>query len=157
MSEKKIGTRYFRAGDVLATDAIKLQIRLMKFIGPALDKLPAVFAARAASDPKTGTPSEVSPEVREKADEAAIQAIAGIFEKADPDAVVELIEDILRLAKISYDGKGAWDEIVLDQEFSGANAKDMFPAVLFILQETLGDFFPGALASGSHAMKKGRA
>ena len=144
MGEKKIGSRYFKAGDVLATDAIRLQIRLMKFIGPALDKLPAVFAGRSAG---------ASGDAQDASNAAAIQAISEIFEKADPDAFVALLEDILALGKISYTGKGEWDDIVLDQEFSGANAKDLIPAVLFVLQEALGDFFSGLQASGSLAKR----
>lgn len=147
MAEKKVGNRFFKAGDVLATDAIKLQIRLMKLIGPALDKLPSVFAGRAVG---------ASEEAQGASNAAAIQAITGIFERADPDAMVELLEDILALGKISYTGKGEWDDIILDQEFSGPQAKDLIPAVLFILQETLGDFFTGLRESGA-LDKKARA
>lgn len=144
MADKKIGDRYFRAGEALATDAIKLQIRLMKLIGPALEVIPALFAARGPG---------ASEDDRKAADVSAIKALASIFASADPDGVAALIEDILAMGKISYDGKGAWDDIILDQEFSGHNMKDLIPAVLFILQETLGDFFSGALASGSQAVR----
>jgi hypothetical protein len=140
MSEKKIGTRFFKAGDVLATDAIKLQIRLMKIVGPALETLPAVFAGRAAG---------ATAEEQRASDTAAIKAISSIFDKADPDAMIALIEEVLGLGMISMDGKGHYDAIVLDQEFSGSNAKDLIPVIIFILQETLGDFFTGVLASGS--------
>lgn len=144
MSDKKIGDRFFRAGDALATDAIKLQIRLMKLIGPALEVIPAVFAARSPG---------ASEDDRKAADVSAIKALASIFASADPDGVAALIEDILAMGKISYDGKGAWDDIILDQEFSGHQMRDLIPVVLFILQETLGDFFSGALASGSQAVR----
>lgn len=144
MADKKINNRWFRAGDALATDAIKLQVRLMKFIGPALGSLPAVFAARAPG---------ATDEQKNGANGEAIKAIAAIFAQADPDAVVDLITDICAMAKISYDGKGAWDDIVFDQEFSGQNSKDVIPVLVFILQETLGDFFSGALASGNQAIK----
>lgn len=144
MADKKIGDRYFRAGDALATDAIRLQVRLMKFIGPALESLPAVFAARAA---------DATDQQKKESDAAAIKAISGIFATADPDQVVSLIEDICGMAKISYDGKGAWDDIVVDQEFSGQNSHDLIPVVIFVLKETLGDFFSGALASGSQAVR----
>lgn len=144
MSEKKIGTRYFKAGDALATDSIRIQIKLMKLIGPALDKIPLIFSARAPGSTEAQ---------KNEANNAAIGAIAGIFGEANPDAVVALIEDVLNLGMISLDGKGAWDEIILDQEFSGSNQKDLIPALVFILQETLGDFFSGALASGNQAMK----
>jgi hypothetical protein len=144
MADKKIGNRYFRSGEALATDAIKLQVRLMKFIGPALESLPVIFAARQAG---------ATDEQRQQSDAAAIRAIAAIFANADPEQVVSLIEDICGMGKISYDGKGAWDDIVVDQEFSGQQSRDLIPVVVFILQETLGDFFSGALASGSQAIK----
>ena len=144
MSEKKINGRFFKAGEALATDSIRIQIRLMKLVGPALEKIPVLFAARAAG---------ASEAQKVEANNAAIGAISTIFADASPDAVVALIEDVLKLGMISYDGKGAWDEIDLDQEFSGANQKDLIPALVFILQETLGDFFSGALASGNQAMK----
>ena len=143
MGERKIGDRVFKAGDVLATDAIKLQIRLMKLIGPALENLPSIFAGKAQG---------ASAEAQAKADQSAIAAIAGIFEKADPDAVVELVQDICALAMVSSDSGRSYNPIEFDHEFSGANMRHMIPAVLFILQETLGDFFTGALASGSRAM-----
>jgi hypothetical protein len=139
MAEKVIGDRTFKAGHVLATDAIKLQIRLVKLIGPALETLPAVFAGRSEG---------ASPDDQEKANAAAIRAIAGIFEKADPDAVVDLMKDICRNAMVSPDKGAHYEEIAFDSEFSGPGSKSLFPAIVFILQETLGDFFSGALASG---------
>lgn len=142
MAEKVIGDRTFKVGMVLATDAIKLQIRLVKLIGPALETLPAVFAGRAEG---------ASQADQEKANGAAIRAIAGIFDKADPDAVVDLMKDIAKLAMVSSNKGQSYEEISFDHEFSGAGAKNLLPAVLFILQETLGDFFSGALASGGLA------
>jgi hypothetical protein len=147
MAEKVIGDRTFQAGTALATDAIRLQIRLMKLIGPALEKLPAVFAGRAAG---------ASPAEMEKANQAAIGAIASMFEKADPDEVVSLAKEICKMGMVSGNKGQGYDEIAFDHEFSGPGAKNMFPALIFILQETLGDFFSGALASGSQALK-GRA
>jgi hypothetical protein len=144
MADKKICDRWFKAGDALATDAIRLQVRLLKLVGPALDKLPAVFAARAP---------DATDEQKASANAAAIQAIVGIFAGVDPDQVVTLVEDICGMGAIAYDPKGSWDDIIVDQEFSGARAKDLIPAVAFILQETVGEFFPGALASGNQAIK----
>lgn len=144
MAEKKIGDRVFKAGDVLATDAIRLQIRLMKLVGPALERLPAVFAGRAKG---------ATAEAQAASDRAAIEAIAGIFEKADHDQVIELMQDICGLAMVSSDGGRSYNPIELDHEFSGANMKLMLPALAFILKETLGDFFSDALASGGLALK----
>jgi hypothetical protein len=79
-------------------------------------------------------------------------AIAGIFDKADPDVVIDLIKDIFALAMVSADGGKSYNPIDVDYEFSGSMMKHMFPALIFVLQETLGDFFSGALASGSLGM-----
>lgn len=144
MAEKKIGTRYFKAGDALATDAIRLQVRLIKLLGPAAKDLTAIFASLSDA----ATQEQIT-----AADAAGVKALVEIFADVHPDAVVELIEDILKLGMISYDGKGQFDPIEFDQEFSGANGRELFPVLFFILMETLGDFFSGVLAIGRPVIK----
>lgn len=144
MAEKKIGNRYYRAGNALATDALKLQFKLLALIGPAVDKLPAIFAGR---DPKATV------EQKAASDAAALQAIMAMFQQSGEDEWVAFIERTLTLGKIAHDPKGNWDDIILDVEFVGDNAKDLFPVVAFILREVLGDFISGALASGFQAQK----
>lgn len=137
MSEKKIGDRFFKAGDALATRAIKLQVRLVKLLGPAIDNLAVIFGAGSEAE----------------SDAAAIKAIGDIAERIDPDDMVDLIQDIFEFGMISYTGKGDWSPIDIDLEFSGANAKDLFPALVFVLAETLGDFFSGFRANGRPASR----
>lgn len=141
MAEKKIGGRTFRVGMVLATDAIKLQVRLMKIIGGAVDRLPTILAGM-------GKKGEVNPEAKAASDTAAVAALADIFSKANPDEVAKLISDIVSIAQINTPS-GSWENVDMDQEFTGQHMKDLFPVVAFVLQEVLGDFFGGALASGS--------
>jgi hypothetical protein len=141
MAEKKIGGRTFRVGTVLATDAVRLQVRLMKIIGGAVDRLPVILAGM-------GKKGAENPEAKSASDAAAVAALADIFTKADADEVATLVSDIIGMAQISTKA-GAWETANLDQDFSGPQMKDLFPAVSFVLKEVLSDFFGGALASGS--------
>lgn len=144
MAERKIGSRWFKAGDALATDSIRLQVRLVKLIGPAADDLRVIFASLS----EAATPEQIA-----AADAAGIKALVQMFADIDPEDVISLIEDILKLGMISYTGKGDFDPIEFDQEFSGANGKDLFPVLFFILMETIGDFFSGLLANGRQAIR----
>lgn len=143
MADKKIGGHYYRTGIVLATTGIKLQARLMALAGPAMDKLPLLFAARAA-----GVPIEEDAKSRG----IALAAIGEVFAHANPDAVAKLISDICEMAMVSDDGK-TYEEVVFDHHFSGPMVKEIYPVALFVLQETLGDFFTGDLGIGSLASK----
>lgn len=143
MAEQKIGARFFKMDDVLATEAIKLNVRLMRFLGPAMDKIPTIFAALS---------SKATEEQRRASDAASIQAMGDIFSRADPEDVTLFVASVCEMAKVSYDGKN-FDDVIFDQEFSGSNLKDVVPVTLFVLREAVGDFISGALASGNREQK----
>ena len=140
MAEKKIGGRTFRVGTVLATDAIKLQVRLMKVIGGAVDRLPVILAGM-------GKKGAENPEAKAASDAAAVAALADIFNKANPDEVARLFSDIVAIAQMNGPS-GSWEAVDIDTCFAGPHMKDLFPVTAFVLKEVLGDFFGGALASG---------
>lgn len=142
MAEKKIGNRVFKAGGALATQTIILQARIVRFLGPAVGLLPAIFAARG----KDATEAQ-----RQAAEASALGAIKEIFDRSEPEAVAQLVSDICEMAEVSMDGGKSYDRVVFDQDFSDGNVRDIIPATVFILQETLGDFFSGAAASGGLA------
>ena len=139
MAEKKIGGRTFRVGHVLATDAIKLQVRLLKIVGGGVDRLPTILAGM-------GEKGKANPEAKAASDAAAVAALADIFSKADPDGVAKLLSDVVSMAQLN-NPSGAWEAADIDQDFT-QHKRDLFPLVVFVLQEVLGDFFSGALASG---------
>lgn len=139
MAEKRIGGRTFRVGTVLATDAIKLQVRLMKLVGGAVDRLPVILAGM-------GKKGVDNPEAKALSDAAAIAALADIFNKADPDEVARLIGDIVAMAQLN-NPSGAWETVNIDQDFTH-HQRDLFLVAVFVLREVLGDFFGGVLANG---------
>lgn len=135
MAEKKIGDRVFVVGHVLATDAIRLQARLLKIIGGGVDRLPEILAGAGSA----------SPEAKEKSNAAAVAALTDILAKCDPEEVTKLITDIVSMAQIRR-ASGAVETVDLDGDLSQTK-KDIIPLVGFVLKEVLGDFFAGSLAS----------
>ncbi len=135
MAEKKIGGRVFSVGNVLATDAIRLQARLLKVVGGAVDRLPVILAGAG----------NASPEAKEASQAAAVAALADIVSKCDPDEVTQLFADVAAMASIKRQS-GAVEEVDLDGDFSD-HKKDILPLIGFVLKEVLGDFFAGSLAN----------
>lgn len=142
MAEKKFGKRTFRVGEVLATEALTLQARLLQIIGGGLERLPVILE---------GIGKEATPEAKTASNAAAIAALMDVFGKCDPAKVVGLISDTIALASIQRPS-GAWEAADLDGDFT-AFKSDVIPVVQFVLKEVLGDFFSGALASGALAKK----
>lgn len=148
MKEKKFGARTFRVGLVLATDAIKLQVKLLKLLGPAVDRLPTIMAGM-------GERGEKDEAAKAASDAAAISALTDVFGKADPNETATLLGEIVSLSQVAVKS-GSWEKVDLDQDFSGENMKHLFPVCVFVVQEVLGDFFGAALAGGSpRAVLKG--
>jgi hypothetical protein len=140
MAEKKIGGRTFRVGNVLATEAIKLQLRLLKIVGGGVDRLPTILAGM-------GKKGEVDAEAKAASDAAAVAALGDIFSKCDPDVVTQIISDIVEMAQLN-NPSGAWETVNIDQDFTQKKG-DLFPVIIFVLQEVLGDFFSGSQVNGN--------
>lgn len=145
MAERKFGNRTFKVGIVLATDAIRLQARLLRVIGSGMDRLPAILASRREG---------ASEAERTAGDAAAVAALSDVFAKIDADEMTALLGDIIGYAQIKQ-SSGSYGQADLDQDFT-EHKGDIFPVALFVLKEVLGDFFSGALASGA-LQKAGRA
>lgn len=133
MAEKKIGQKTYKVEPMLATEAIKLQARLLRVAGPALDKLPAILGGRKAGDEAASNA-------------AAIAAFTDIFTRADPEEIMALVRDVCEVAMVRRPS-GAYDPVSFDGDFTG-NLKEIIPVAVFVLQEQFGDFFGAALANG---------
>lgn len=139
MSEKKINNRTFKVEPLLATEAIRLQMRLVKAIGPAISRLPEIFAG--IRDGKQ--------EAREKANAAAITALSDMIGKMQADDATDLVRDIVQVAMVKRPS-GAYDQVDLDGDFTG-RLGDIVPVATFVLQEQFAEVFSGARGTGSPA------
>lgn len=136
MGERKFGDKTFKVEPLLATNAVRLQARLFKVAGPAIDKLPEVLAGAGKADA----------DAKARSDAAAIAAFSEIFNRSDPDEIAELVKDVAETAMIKQ-ASGSYTQVDFDQVFTG-NSAIMFPVLVWILKEHFGDFFSGVLANG---------
>lgn len=142
MADKKIGENFYRVPPILATEALKLQFRLLGFAGPAVKALPAVLASRQGG----------SIEDRAKAEAAGLDAIASVFTNADPSKITTFISDVCEMAHVSEDGK-TYEPVIFDHHLSD-DQKSILPLAFFVLKELLGDFFTGVQEVGSLAASR---
>ena len=138
MAEKKIKGEVFKVDIILATTSVRLQARLLKVAGSGVDRLPVILA---------GVGKGATPEQKEASNAAAIAAFTDIFHKGDPDEMTDLIKDIVELAQVK-EGSGGYRKVDMDLDFS-KNKAALFPVIVFVLREALGDFFSELLASGA--------
>ncbi|RLQ87088.1 phage tail assembly chaperone [Notoacmeibacter ruber] len=142
MAEKKFGKLHLRTQDMLAKDALLLNARLMRHAAPVLTNFRAIVAGYG----------EGANEVDKAAsDAAAMKAIGAILDSLQPADMVELMADILGLAEVKAEN-GKFEQVDMDTDFSTEKGQ-IIPAILWILQEQLGDFFGGALATAGNRVK----
>lgn len=138
MAEKKINGRVYRADRVLATEAVRLQARLLRIIGGAVDRLPDIMA---------GMGSKKDEAAQQKSNAALAAALADMFAKADPDEVTQLISDIVGYASLQAPSK-VWEQVDLDGVFT-QHPEDLYPVVAFVITTVLGSFFSALPGIGS--------
>lgn len=137
MAERKISGREFQVGQVLATDAVLLQARLMKVIGAGVERLPTILK---------GSGESASDEDKQASRAAAVAAFTDIFSNGDPAEMTGLIRDVVQLATVKRQS-GAFEQVDMDLDFTDDKGA-LFPVVIFVLQEVLGDFFTGLQGNG---------
>jgi hypothetical protein len=140
MADKKINGRTFKVEPILAIQALELQGRLVKVLGPAMGRLPEVI--RLASDKNAD---------QTLANVAALQITMDVFSNISSREYSELIRDIVELAKVQGPS-GHFDQVDLDGVFTG-DLGSLYPVVIFVLQEQFSDFFSGLLGNGNRARK----
>jgi hypothetical protein len=140
MAERKINGREFQVGQVLATEAVMLQARLMQVVGAGVERLPVILK---------GAGEHASPEDKEASRAAAVAAFTDIFVNGDPKKMTELVSDIVKIATVKRKS-GAFEQVDIDLDFT-SDKGSLFPVAVFVLQEVLGDFFTGLRGVGNLA------
>lgn len=138
MAEKKINGRTFKTEPMLATQALVLQARLFKALGPAVSRI---------GDVMQGYGSDKTEEQKQRSNMAAVAALTEIFTQSNPEDIAQLVKDVVEVAQIKRDS-GNYDHCDLDGDFTGRQ-KDLIPVVAFVLREQFGDFFGGLPGLGT--------
>ncbi|WP_019997253.1 phage tail assembly chaperone [Aureimonas ureilytica] len=132
MAEKRFGSITYKTDALPAREALKLWYRLIKALGPAVERLPEIFAGLSSGDEAA----------KAKANASAIAAIMSILNGMDEDRMMALLDDILAAAMLKRPS-GSWDK--LEVEDFEAKLSDVFPVAAWIVREQFGDFFSGLL------------
>lgn len=146
MAEMKIGRRVYKVEPMLATDAIRLQMRIAKLIGGGIDHMSAILAGRG---------DKATPEQKAASDKAAIAAFTDIFIKADTEETVDLFKTIIETAMVKKPS-GGYEQIDFDLDMTDSMG-EVVPLGVFILRETFADFFSGAMGIGGQLKKVRKA
>lgn len=137
MAERKINGREFQVGQVLATEAVLLQARLMKVIGAGVERLPTILKGSGAG---------ATDDDKEASRAAAVAAFTDIFMNGDPKVMTDLIRDVVQMATVKRPS-GAFEQVDMDGDFTDDKGS-LLPVAVFVLQEVLGDFFTGLQGNG---------
>ena len=149
-AEKKINGREFRVPDLLATEALTLQARLFKILGPAVNNFGAVFAGHGSKDDETLSDEEKA-KIQAASGAAALQALSSIFMNLQPNEYTSFVNDVMKTVQIKRPS-GQYDPCDLDGDFT-MHKKDIVPVVLFALREHFGDFFADLPGVGNLGVK----
>lgn len=142
MAERKINGREFQVGVVLATEAVLLQARLLKVIGAGVERLPVILK---------GAGSNATEKQKDESRAAAVAAFTDIFSNGSPEEMVGLIKDVVQYATVKRGNSSKHEPVDMDLDFTATTGDpgSLYPVVVFVLQEVLGDFFTGLQASGN--------
>lgn len=139
MAEKRLSDgSLYRVDKVLATKALVLKARLLKILGGAVDRLPAIMEGRGEN---------AKGEEKTASDAAAIAALGDIIVRIDPVDVVNIMAEIISYGQIQPQGESGWQRADIDGHFTDRQG-DLYPVVIFTLREIFGGFFTGFPATG---------
>lgn len=141
MAIKKINGREFQVGVVLATTSVLLQARLMKVIGGGVEHLPTILKGAGAS---------ATEQAKEASRSAAVAALLDITSKIEPEQWLGLVKDVVELATVKRGTSSHFEQVDLDLDFTSGSGEPgaLYPVIVFVLREVLGDFFTGLQDSG---------
>lgn len=136
MAEKKIHGSVYQVGTMLALDALKLKVKLLKVLGGAIDRLPMILAGAGKDKDKAA---------KDASNAAAVAAFADIFVHGDPDEMIALVKEIAEMAQVKRPS-GAWEQVDVEL-FQSDDLSELFEIVVFVLREVFGPFFSEILAN----------
>ncbi len=138
MAERKIRSMEIRVDRPLATEALRLQARLMRPAGGVADQLPSLIGSLQAAQ---------TDEAKQAVGVKFIGVLTSVFTELKPDEYANLVGDIVSLAKLKRPS-GHYEAMDLDGDFT-EDFGAIIPVVAFVLKEVFGDFFSGAPVNGN--------
>lgn len=137
MAERKIAGKTYRVSPMTCADALALYTDIMRIVGPAAPRLPAIIVSLSSDDEGQNMLADV----------AALTAVSDILSRVPTSEVVGLVRRIVETAEVSLNNGKNYDPIEMDLEFTG-HLSDLIPVARFVLEEQFRDFFTGSRKGG---------
>ena len=125
MSEMSLDGLTYKVKPVLATNAMKIQVRLMKMVGNAADELMELQNEKDGVEVKLGA------------------ALIKCFGNADPNEFVSLANAILENVQVMQPS-GEYRSVDINADFTGKMSV-LYKVIFFAIKDMFGDFFGGSL------------
>lgn len=135
MAERKIDGAEYRVDPLTAIEAIELYSDILRFLGPAANRLPAIILSLQAESEGQSMMADV----------AAFAAIGDILSRVESSEVSGLVSRIVSTAQIKR--PSGYSQCNLDGDFTG-NLSKLVPVIKFALEAQFSDFFIGRRQSG---------
>lgn len=132
----EINGRQYEVKQLLATQTVMLQARLLKIVGPGMEELKMLLS---------GNVDEMMQA------QVALAGMGKIFSDCDPRAVTGFIKDVIESCKVRRES-GQMGDVIMDADFSG-KTNDLFKLLFFALKDMFGEFFIELQAAGSDALE----
>lgn len=136
MAERKIGGNTIRVQPLAARDAIALYADLLRVVGNASGRIPAMLVGLMSEDEGDNYLADV----------AAIGAVSDILNAAATPDIVDLLSRIVAVAEIMQPSK-TYRSMDLDGDFTG-HLGDLLPIIRFVMEEQFRDFFSASAGNG---------
>lgn len=113
------------------------KLRVMKMFGPSVKKLLPALPTKAKNKKENSTAIDQV--------NILLAAMNALFEKADPEEIIDLIWQMLGTGNTCRD-EVKLSEATLDQYFSGNDLSTVYKVFIFVLKVNYADFFKGQRA-----------
>ncbi|MGV1985584.1 phage tail assembly chaperone [Agrobacterium sp. 22-221-1] len=136
MADRKIDGIEYHVDPLPAVESIELYADILRLLGPAANRLPAIILSLQAD----------SEGQQMMADVAALAAISDILSRVTSQEISALAARIVAIASIKRPS-GDYESCDLDGDFTDKK-KNIIPLMKFVLEEQFRDFFTGRRPNG---------
>ena len=133
----EINGRQYEVKQLLATQTVMLQARLLKIVGPGMEELKVLLS---------GNIDEMMQA------QVALAGMGKIFADCDPRAVTGFIKDVVESCRVKRRDSGQMGDVIMDADFSG-KTNDLFKLLFFALKDMFGEFFTELQVAGRDALE----
>lgn len=127
MPDKKIGEKYFRAAKMKVREAVRLQMRLARLLGPSFAEFADIIKMEAGS--------QIDEDVR---DRRVMEVIGSFFASTDTEEAESILFNLCELAQVRVNDTNSYENVIPDMHLG--DALNVYQLAMFVVGEQFGSF-----------------